>query len=97
VAEGWAIDPSSVRAPNSVRITVTDAAGRISTTTASAGSPSEGALAVSPLAGDDHGFSGGTEVEAQGLVRVCAAALPLDGTSSSIEPLGCATVFALTP
>jgi hypothetical protein len=97
VAEGWAIDPSSVRASNDVRITVTDAAGRISTTTVRAGSTSDGALSVSPLSGGDHGFSGGTTVGAQGLVRVCAAALPLDDTSSSVEPLGCATVFALTP
>jgi hypothetical protein len=97
VAEGWAVDPSSVRASNSVRIIVTDAAGRVTATTVSAGSASNGAREVSPLSGDQHGFRGGTTVEAQGLVRVCALALPLDGTSSSSEPLGCATVFALTP
>jgi hypothetical protein len=97
VAEGWALDPSSVRASNSVRITVTDAAGRITTTTARAGSASDGAREASPLAGDEHGFSGGTALEAQGLIRVCAVALPLEGTSSSSEPLGCATAFALTP
>lgn len=97
VAEGWASDPSSVRASNSVRITVTDAAGRIATTTVRASSVSDGALSVSSLSGGDHGFSGGTALEAQGLIRVCAMALPLEGTSSSSEPLGCATIFALTP
>ncbi|WP_052521229.1 hypothetical protein [Agreia bicolorata] len=97
VAKGWSVDPSSLRAANSVRITVTDAAGRISTTTLQAGATTRGALTVNSLSGLDHGFSGGTAVGMQGLVRVCAAALPLDGTSSSVEPLGCATVFALTP
>ena len=97
IAEGWAVDPSSVRASNSVRITVTDAAGRIATTTVKAASTSGGALSVSSLAGRDHGFSGGTALEAQGLIRVCVVALNLEGTSSSNEPLGCATVFALTP
>jgi hypothetical protein len=97
VAKGWAIDPSSVKASTSVRITVTDAAGRYSATTVRADSPTDGALQTSPLSGREHGFSGGTLLEAQGLVRVCAVALPLDFTASSIEPLGCATVFALTP
>jgi hypothetical protein len=97
VAEGWAVDPTSFRASNTVRITVTDAAGRVDATTIRAGSPSDGALSISPLSGRDHGFSGGTALEAQGLIRVCAVALPLGGTSSSSEPLGCATVFALTP
>ncbi|WP_085486535.1 hypothetical protein [Agreia pratensis] len=97
VAKGWAIDPSSLRASNSVRITVTDAAGRIQATTLQAGATTRGALTVDSLAGFDHGFNGGTEVAAQGLVRVCAAALPVDGTSSSVESLGCETVFALTP
>lgn len=97
VAKGWAIDPSSLRASSSVRITVTDAAGRVSTTTLQAGATTRGALAFHSLSGLDHGFNGGTAVGTQGLVRVCAAALPLEGTSSSIEPLGCATVFVLTP
>jgi hypothetical protein len=97
VAKGWAIDPSSLRASTSVRLTVTDAAGRIQTTTLQAGATTRGALTFNSLSGLDHGFSGGTEVGTQGLVQVCAVALPLDGTSSSIEPLGCTTVFALTP
>jgi hypothetical protein len=97
VAKGWAIDPSSLRASTSVRLTVTDAAGRIQTTTLQAGATTRGALTFNTLSGLDHGFSGGTEVGTQGLVQVCAVALPLDGTSSSIEPLGCTTVFALTP
>ncbi|CAD6002543.1 hypothetical protein [Agreia sp. COWG] len=97
VATGWAIDPSSVRTGSSVRLSVTDAAGRLKTTTVGAASGSDGALSVSTLAGAEHGFNGGVTVESQGLVRVCATALPLPGTSSAATAIGCMTTFALTP
>jgi hypothetical protein len=96
VARGWAVDPLSYAAPTSVRVTVTDAAGRAKTTTVRADDNSEGGLAVSPLAGTSHGFA--TNVEAsQGVNHVCVTALPIRSASSTRSPLGCTAVFALTP
>jgi hypothetical protein len=96
VARGWAVDPLSYAAPTSVRVTVTDAAGRSKTTTVRADDTSKGGLSVSPLAGRGHGFVTSLET-AQGVNRVCITALPIRNESSTTGGLGCKTIFALTP
>lgn len=89
--EGWAVDKSNLTATSNVRLDLTNAAGKVLTSTVAANTARPDVGRAVPGAGNQHGYISTVTVPAAGAYKVCGTALSTRN-SAVTKQLTCVSV-----